>query len=276
MANCCAAMEYREFAPIAQLADAVDRIWLLEGEAPPAGAAPEPILPDGRPELILHVGDPFERLDAGGPARQASVLYAGQVTSPLVLRPTGRVAVVGVRFHPHGAAAVLLPPQHELAGLTLGVEAISAPLRRALLPVQESAVDLLQAAVGIQRVLASWIRPSRIDPRVRFAVETIERSLGRMPVDDVARAAGITRRHLERRFLETVGITPKRLARITRFQRAVQALQGESRGGGAATAAACGYADQSHFIRDFREFAGCSPAEHLLRDGLLTGFFIDR
>jgi AraC-like DNA-binding protein len=269
-------MEYREFAPIPQLAGAVDRIWVLEGEGPQADAPAEPILPDGRPELILHFGDPFERVDERGTARQAAVLYAGQVTSPLLLRPTGRVAVIGVRFHPHGAAALLSHPQHELAGLTLGVDAICAPLGRALIAVEESADDLVRAAAAVQTVLARWIQPKRIDARVRFAVEAIDQSRGRASVDHVAAAAGITRRHLERCFLDSVGVTPKRLARVTRFQHALQMLQRTtSRGQGAATAAACGYADQSHFIRDFREFAGCSPAEHLLRDGLLTGFFID-
>lgn len=268
-------MHYLEFAPIPQLADAVDRIWVLEGTAAAAGGEAEPILPDGRPELVLHFGDPFDRVDARGPARQAPLLYAGQVTQPLVLRPTGRVAVIGVRFHPHGGIAVLGHPQHELAGLTLGVDAISPPLGRALLAVQESADDLMRAAAAVQQVLVRWVQPARIDARVRCAVEAIERSRGRASVDDVAAAAGITRRHLERRFLDAVGVTPKRLARMTRFQHALRTLQGgASRGHGAATAAACGYADQSHFIRDFREFAGCSPAEHLLRDGVLTGFFI--
>jgi AraC-like DNA-binding protein len=43
---------------------------------------------------------------------------------------------------------------------------------------------------------------------------------------------------------------------------------------GTETAAGCGYSDQSHFIREFNELAGCSPSEHLLQRGLLTGLFI--
>ena len=87
----------------------------------------------------------------------------------------------------------------------------------------------------------------------------------------------MTRRHLERQFLTTVGVTPKRLARLARFQNVLAMLQdSNTRRPGAETAAACGYADQSHFIRDFRQFAGMSPSAHLLRQGELTGFFIER
>jgi AraC-like DNA-binding protein len=70
-------------------------------------------------------------------------------------------------------------------------------------------------------------------------------------------------------------LAPKRLARIARFQHALRCLDGAgSPRAGTDTAAACGYADQSHFIRDFRRLAGCSPGEHLLRLGELTRFFI--
>jgi AraC-like DNA-binding protein len=93
-------------------------------------------------------------------------------------------------------------------------------------------------------------------------------------IDALARRASMSRRHLERRFKEVVGISPKRLARVTRFQKALHVLEeSDPRGRGAVTAATCGYADQSHFIREFRQLAGCSPAEHMLKQGELTGFF---
>ena len=87
---------------------------------------------------------------------------------------------------------------------------------------------------------------------------------------------GMSRRHLERRFQEVVGLSPKRFARITRFQHALRIFeQGASGQRGAATAAACGYADQAHFIRDFGELAGCSPEAHLLRNAMLNRLFAE-
>jgi len=87
----------------------------------------------------------------------------------------------------------------------------------------------------------------------------------------------VTPRHLERQFKQAVGISPKRLARITRFQRALRMFeQLDSPQRGTHTAATCGYADQAHFIHDFSEFAGCAPGAHLLRRAELNGLFSSR
>src|SRR3954463_1454119 len=98
-------MRYREMPPPADLAAWVRCAWLFE--APAAGDAPERIVPDGRPELIVHAGAPFAELgDTGLPRPQPLALLAGQLTLPLQLRSTGPALVVGVRFHPHGARAL--------------------------------------------------------------------------------------------------------------------------------------------------------------------------
>lgn len=110
------------------------------------------------------------------------------------------------------------------------------------------------------------------DARVEQAVNVIRRQRGRVNIDLLAERLGITRRHLERRFDLLVGISPKRLARTSRFQHALRILTG-SMMSGAAAAVECGYADQSHFIREFTELAGCSPSSHLLRRVRLSGLF---
>lgn len=269
-------MQYSEFPPLPRLAAVVERIWTLSGDAAKLAADTQPVLPDGRPELILHFGDPFERVhDDGRVERQASVIFAGQLTGQLSLRPTGLIRVLGVRFHPYGAAAVSNTPQEELAGLTIGLDAIARPLSRALDDVRAATDDPNEAVGRVQRALLRWLEPDRIDARVRRAVQTIDRHRGLVSIDEVAQSVSMTRRHLERRFLATVGVAPKRLARISRFQHALQVLDcSNSTAPGTVTAATCGYADQAHFIRDFRDLAGCPPGEHLLKQGELTGVFV--
>jgi AraC-like DNA-binding protein len=273
-------MQYVECDPIPALAPFVARVWTLEGHAEMLGGEPQVVLPDGRTELIFHFGDPFERIDTSttGTTRtvQPRLLFAGQLTSQLVLQPTGRIAVLGLRFHPFGAAALFSKPQHQLAGTTPAVEELSTPIAQALDAVFARPQDLAQAALFAQQSLVALIDREQIDSRLADAVREIERAHGLVSIDRVAEQAGMTRRHMERQFQLVVGMTPKRLARIARFQRAVRFLEGDGdagRQGGAVTAAACGYADQAHFIRDFKGLAGCPPTEHLLNKGVLTGFF---
>jgi AraC-like DNA-binding protein len=223
----------------------------------------------------VHLGDAFERVHPHGLVeRQPAVLVAGQLTSHLSLRATGRIAVVGVRFHPDGAAALLRIPQHQLAGLTVGVDEVAGPLSRSLRDVRDSTESTSVALSTILDRLSAHTPAARVDARVRRAVEIIGRQRGRVSIDRLARHVGVTRRHLERRFQALVGMSPKRLARIARFQHALRtfhALDACQRG--TRTAIECGYADQAHFAREFRELAGCPPEAHLLRGAELNGFF---
>ena len=268
-------MDYQEHAPWPELAPIVSRVWTLTGDVREMESA-QPVLPDGQPELVLHFGHPFDRLGVDRRVeRQPMVLFAGQLTAQLTLRPTGTIGVLGIRFRPFGAAALLDAPQHELTGSTIGVADIAPDLNGALERVRSATDDPVAAAALVQRILVRTMDSSRVDERVRGAAHAVMRSHGAVDMDDLARLAGMTRRHLERRFLDDVGIPPKRLARIARFQRALRVLEhADSLRPGTEAAADCGYADQSHFIRDFRSLAGCSPSEHLLRQAALTRFFI--
>jgi AraC-like DNA-binding protein len=269
-------MDYRQVAPHARLSPFVECLWTLEGQASELDGDVQPVLPDGRPELIVHFGEPFDRIGLdGGVQRQALMLFAGQLDAQLMLRPTGRISVLGVRFHPFGPSALFREPQHRLVGLTIGVDHVHPALQRGLSDIRALTDSASVALPYVQALLVTALDPARIDPRVRFATGAILSSRGQVSIDAVAREACVTRRHLERQFLQVVGVSPKRFARITRFQHALELLQrGSGRAPGTRTAAECGYADQSHFIRDFRTLAGCSPSEHLLRDAALTGFFV--
>jgi AraC-like DNA-binding protein len=268
-------LQYVEFEPPAPLRGVIQRVWFLQGDACQLETDLQPVLPDGRPELIVHLGDPFERVEESGQAeRQAPLLFAGQLTRQLLLRPTGRIAVAGIRFRADGAAALLDVPQCDLAGLTAPIQDLSPSLHASLCEVRSDTDSPERALCLVLDRLTRRLAGVRPDPRVRAVVDAIDRSRGQITVDALSKRIGLTRRHLERRFQALVGVSPKRLARISRFQHALRVLgDPDDRGRGIRTAAACGYADQAHFIRDFRDLAGCPPGAHLLQRGEITGFF---
>lgn len=103
-------MFYSEFPPPPALAPYVRGIWAFETASGDEAAEPERIVPDGHPELLLHYGDRFQELrDDGSPMLQSRALFAGQISQPLLLKPGRPAGVIGIRFHPAGARALLGP-----------------------------------------------------------------------------------------------------------------------------------------------------------------------
>jgi AraC-like DNA-binding protein len=249
-------VHYREFAPPPALAAHVRCLWVLEAPEDP-GAAADPVLPDGCAEIVVHYEGGVERLDAGGvrvlSRHRAAVV--GQIEGPLLLRPRGRVGILGVRLRPEGAAALLGVPAADLAGRSLSLEEVLGSRGRRL---QEGIVGA--RSTGERVALASGILAERgaappPEP-VRAAVRLAEGTGGRASVDRLAGAAGVSGRHLERLFRAQVGLPPKTLSRILRFRSALALLGTRP---AAVVAADCGYADQAHLHRDFRDFAGAPP-----------------
>jgi AraC-like DNA-binding protein len=102
-------------------------------------------------------------------------------------------------------------------------------------------------------------------PGVSWAWQQLTRSAGRVDIGRLSTELGCSRKHLIAQFREQVGVPPKTMARILRFERAVKLLKGEAVPNGADVAFRCGYFDQAHLIKDFREFAGTTPTEFLRR-----------
>jgi len=122
-------------------------------------------------------------------------------------------------------------------------------------------LDLFEAALAAR--LAGLRRPSSpIGPRILHALLAFD--AGR-PVAAVARDLDLSHRHFTQLFRSAVGLTPKCWGRLRRFGRALDRLAAEPEIAWADLAAAEGYADQPHFTREFRAFAGLAPGDYRRR-----------
>ena len=100
-------------------------------------------------------------------------------------------------------------------------------------------------------------------PEVGCAWDRLAASGGALRIDDLARDVGWSRRHLADRFRAETGLAPKAAARVVRFQRTCDLLRRTGRPSLAEVAAACGYADQQHLAREFRDLAGTTATAWL-------------
>ncbi len=270
-------MRYEEHPPPPAVAACVACLWTLTGET--RHPSFDLILPDGRPELVVHRGDPFrERRSATSSRVQPRRLAVGQMTGGVALAPGRRVESVGVRFTPAGLSPLCPFPQASLADRIVSVDRLTAPLLRSLADAVSSAATLAAAVAALTSELPRvYASTAAVDPRLLRAVTYITTAGGAVTMDALTRATGTSSRWLERHFQLSVGVTPKRLARLVRFRRALAALDANPADGGAAVALDHGYYDQAHFIAEFRAFAGDAPrrfVDHRLAE--LTRFFVDR
>lgn len=266
-------IEYREIEPSPALAPFVRCLWHLSGVAD-ASHEPQPIVPDGCVEIVLNVGDRFLRVN-GGTHVQPAAMLVGQLTSPVVVIPTGSVDVWGVRFQPWGAAACLAIPVDELREATVALDDVLHGLTSLASEVHDRG-----RAAGAEHVLRAelerWVGSRRVpDPAVRAAVELIIHAPKLPSVRSLGDRLGRSTRWVQRTFRDTVGLSPKMLTRINRVQRAIRVATSEPGKTWSAIAADVGYFDQSHLVRDFRQLVGCTPSEFTTRERPITDAFID-
>jgi AraC-like DNA-binding protein len=266
-------VNYREILPDGPASEFVERYWVLESDASERGQV-QRVVPDGTAQLILNFAQPFESCQDGEWRLQPRCFLAGQLTGPLLLRPSGPARMLGVRFVAHGAGRMLGTPMPETTGRIVDLCDLVPALARDLDRIWEAPSAAAQISQA-DAIFAAWDR--RHGRRDRVVEEAVARlTSARVPPDAAALAGtlGISLRQLERRFQNAVGLGPKHFSRMRRFQRVFQAIE-QQRPGWAGAAAACGYYDQAHLVRDFREFAGEAPSV-LLAGADLARHFLRR
>jgi AraC-like DNA-binding protein len=265
-------VHYEELTPAAELRGLVHRLWILRGQAQ-AGGPFQRAMPDGRSELIFNFADPFECFEGRRVRTQPLSLLVGPSRRAMAIRPTGRVDLVGIRFRPEALAGWLRVRGAELADASFTLGEVPAPLEATLHE------QLAEAGSGRRRLAILGAHLTRTaggpaDRRLSAAVDMILGD-GRARPAGIAGAVGMSRRQLGRLFRERIGIAPKSLGRLGRFQRALRALDGNPRSPLAGVAARAGYFDQAHLCRDFRLIAGTTPAGYRREMRELTRHFLD-
>lgn len=238
---------YREYRPPRALAPYVDCFWSHTSHAGSGDRTTQRVLPDGCIDIIVDVS-----ASVGAEGK-----VVGAMTRALVVTATDGTEVVAVRFRPGGAQPFLRSGMSEL---TDHVEPLgdvwpdSGPLADSLARAPGIVGKVAVLAHELTRRLAV-VGP--VDPFVEAAVSAI--ATGEARVDRLGERVGLSRQALTRKFKHSVGIGPKKLARVLRMQR-VLALAGDvPRSAWAELALEAGYCDQAHMIGELKRLTGLAP-----------------
>jgi AraC-like DNA-binding protein len=214
--------------------------------------------------LVVSFGPELRLLDPGGRAARAlrrTSFVAGLDDGPTLTEHDGVQHGVQVNLTPLGAFRLLGVPMSDLARRVVSLEdVLGADADRLAERLHdagswEARLELLdtELAARLERRLPA-------SPDVAWAWRRLDETGGRVSIGTLTEELGCSRRHLTTRFREQVGLPPKLVARVLRFDRAVQTLRRDPAVRLARLAAACGYYDQAHLNRDFRRLGGTTPA----------------
>lgn len=216
----------------------------------------------GSPRTDKGALRPFDSFIAGLHDQSADTLSGGDA------------ACLQLNLTPLGAYRLLGLPMHEIANRTVDLSDLLGSPGAGL-------IDQLRHADDWRRrfdLLDSFLLVRIMDRvplanDIAWALQQLQRSHGRVAIGRLADDLSISRKRLINRFHEQIGLPPKTIGRIYRFNRMLAHLQRPvSKGGGrpslAELADACGYYDQAHFNRDFRDFAGMAPGAYLAEHGI--------
>lgn len=246
-------------APRPELRPFVHTLWAMES-APGDSHRTERVLPTGGTHIALRVsGDPFRLYDAPGDPIGRDIgraVVGGARVSPYV-RGLGPAASVGALLRPGTAAHLFGTTAGELADRHTPLDALwgaatdGAIERIGAFPTAAERLDAFEA------ILASRL------PAVRGLHPAVAHALGRFAsaarVGEVVEETGYSHRHFVALFRDATGLAPKRFCRVLRFRRAVERLAAHPADSHSRVALETGYADQAHFIREFRMLAGTTP-----------------
>lgn len=214
--------------------------------------------------LLIGFADPFEMALGREPRADEGFqsFTAGLTLKPVMIRSAGGSSCLEITLTPLGARRFFGMPMSELTERMIRLD-----------DMEDRSLSLLRQRLGNER---NWTRRLAIaeafvthrilgaeapSPATSFAYAAILESRGRISVARLAARLDWSRKHLTRKFNDEIGLGPKAVSRIARFM----AAQDKARKGDdwAGIAAECGYADQAHLAREFREFAGITPSAWL-------------
>ena len=252
-------------APHASLRPFIGQLWVSSSTRQATGAR-EHVLPTGQMHLVFRLSGPPLRI-----FRDAADLAGTIITGPVVggarssfyVKDIGApVLSVGVQLLPGAAQALFGVSAAELAGRhTPASELLGAHADSILQQLSEER-DPVRQLMRLESLLAARL------PRVHGLHPGVAEILGHFPhaarVEDMVRESRYSHRGFIALFRQATGLSPKRYARLMRFQQLMAALRSAPAESLSALAFDGGYSDQAHMNREFREFAGITPLQYKL------------
>jgi AraC-like DNA-binding protein len=245
--------------PQMPLAMFVDYFWYVQGYNP--AHSKELALPDGSVEVVIDLREDTIRLfdSRNRELNFGSSILCGPHSDYFVIDTACESRVIGIHFKPGGIHAFVKEPLDEILNVHISLHTIWGSR------VSEIRDELLASLVPDEmfrvlerRLLSLATKDLERHPAVQFVLSNLHDG----QIAEIIEQIGISHRRFNEIFKHEVGMTPKRLSRIYRFQEVLRSISDGKKISWTDIALACGYYDQAHFVKDFQSFSGINPSDY--------------
>ncbi|QYR19679.1 helix-turn-helix transcriptional regulator [Paenibacillus sp. sptzw28] len=244
---------YREYAPCESLAAHVACYWTLDFDAN-NGNQMHRIIPDGCVDIIV---------DLRSPSCWKAAFVEGLMTQFEVLSLSQAQSLFGIRFFSESARSILQYPVSAFMGQHVFLEDIWGA--GALLMVEEilSADTVSEIIEIIEHKLKHLLSvyEAQSNSLLHAGIKYMYTFKGSISTTDLAEKLSFSERHIRKTFTRELGLSPKEMLGIIRFQSMLQEIYSGTHLSFSDIAVKYGYYDQPHFIKSFKRYYGILPKQ---------------
>lgn len=265
-------MRYQKFSPKSELIPFVECYFIWEGEVPEGLKVQSP--PNAFCSMVFNYGDPYLASQNNAPPMEVpNAFLSGQFTANYTLEMKGRIAVAGIVLKPCTV--------HNIFGSRMS-ELVNSRVPLSFFPGLP--VDVLRSAIKnelsdegkitiLEQLMTSYLPVVKSNISIiDEAVDFIDSCRGCISVEAVAEKLNVSRRYLEKKFLEKVGVSPKFYARIKRFGSLSNKIAHQEKIDWQQIVLEYDFHDQSHLVKEFIEFNQMNPSQYHSLHSEMTRF----
>jgi AraC-like DNA-binding protein len=251
--------------PRPELRSHIHAFWIFESPVGMPASESSLAAPNGSPKLIIPYENSITSIADGREQEsvEQGLYFVGNRDSSTLLHTSSRkTGFIGIEFSPCGAYPIFGIPMDESANRLLSADVIFAKWGREMRERLRNVEGVNAKADFIQDQMAKLAQATRLrNPVVEFCVNTLKRTDGLISVQELERKTGYSRRYLEILFKTHVGLSPKVLAGICRFQKFYTKWAQGAPFDEIKDSLYDHYYDQAHFTKEFKRMTSFSPQQ---------------
>ena len=259
------------FSPCAELKPYIDRYWSWDNTKEQNEIYMPVIPPATGIELFIHHRDPFI-IDHKGGLPPDHLIFSTE--KPSIILPSRNIGFVAVRFRTGMFRHFTGIPLAELNGHYINMQNIWGHQGKETFEQISNTISLSGKISILEKFLVNKLAMNnKMDTLWNHIINELYKDGGDAVLERFSKDLNISYRHFRRKFIEQTGIAPKHFQQLSRFHATIKPLllNGDKRY--LSFALDNGYFDQTHFIKEFKQYMQVTPSDFLQKKNFMSHFY---